>query len=132
MLVLRKAANVRIIEGVYLYPGVNGNVPKSLLQNESFNEEVELGILQLMSQDDEEEKIKTTADVPDEGVIMAILKAKSGEAIKLVRNTLKIKTIDALAEKETRGPVLDAIRAQQQLLFVPPKEEKKDKKEETF
>ena len=98
----------------------------------SFQQEVELGIMEILSKDKgfveiEQPKI----DDIDEQIVSAVLASKSNQAIKLVRNTLKIKTIEALAERETRPPVLAAIEEQRKLLFVELKTEPK-KEEEKF
>jgi hypothetical protein len=116
MLVLRKQPSVRIIDGVNIYPGLNGDVPERLMQNDSFQFEVKHGIMEIMSQNKGAGVDKSLVDRPDEGVIEAVLKAKTGEALKMVRNTLKIATILELKKKEKRPSVLDEICNQEILL----------------
>lgn len=132
MIVLRKQPCVRIIGGVTFFPGLNGDVPEKVMKEISFQQEVELGIMEILSKDKgfveiEQPKI----DDIDEQIVSAVLASKSNQAIKLVRNTLKIKTIEALAERETRPPVLATIEEQRKLLFVELKTEPK-KEEEKF
>ena len=72
------------------------------------------------------EKEQVKIDDVDGQIIKVILASKPNQAIKLVRNTLKLKTIEALAESETRQSVLAAIEEQKKVLFVPLKEENKE------
>jgi hypothetical protein len=131
MLVLRKQACIRIISGVTFFPGLNGEIPEKILQNETFKQEVELGVMEILSKEKGIEKEQAKVEEVDEQIVASVLSAKPNNAIKLVRNTLKIKTIEALAEKETRQPVLAAIEEQRKLLFVELKVEPK-KEEEKF
>lgn len=116
MVVLRKQANVRILDGIFIYPGINGNVPESIMKNESFQDEVKHGIMEIISQTNHGEVQQSKIDEPDLGTISAILKSKTGEAIKLVRNTLKLATILELEKQETRPAVLTEITEQKKAL----------------
>jgi len=126
MIVLRKQACVRIIGGVTFFPGLNGDIPEKVLQEDSFQKEVELEIMEIISMDKGVEKEQVKIDDVDGQIIKVILASKPNQAIKLVRNTLKLKTIEALAESETRQSVLAAIEEQKKVLFVPLKEENKE------
>jgi hypothetical protein len=117
MIVQRKQACIRIIDGVTFFPGLNGDIPDSILTNDSFKLEVEHGIMQIISQKNYgTDTAKTPINEPDMGIVDAIIRAKTNDALRMVRNTLKIATILALKEKEKRQVVLDEISKQELLL----------------
>lgn len=129
MIVLRKSPCVRILEGCFIYPGLNGNIPDALAENESFKKEVELGIMSIHSKNktvpmDERGSSEhptpdriDAIDKPDEDVIQAVLDTKKADAaVRLVKDILKVATVMKLSEVETRPSVKAALGRQLEIL----------------
>jgi hypothetical protein len=118
MIINRKRPNVLMVqtksESIYLYPGLNSNVPEEMRDHPTVKEQVELGYMEIVESKakDVEEKRGVLVDDVDEEVIETILKTEAKGAAKLVKSVLKLVTLESLKAKETRSSVLKVISAQ--------------------
>ncbi len=136
MIVLRTQASVRIIAGVTFYPGMNGNIPTKVKEDDSFKSELELGYMKVIDDKPATETKSALAipsgpnpdredviDKPDKDLVDAILGSTPKKAIELVKDTLKVATLLEAQKLEKRGSVVAALSDQIEVLT------KSDKKE---
>lgn len=125
MIVLRNTPCVRIIAGTVFYPGMNGNIPIALKDDDSFKSEIETGQMKIID-DKPATAIKSdlaipsgpnpdrsdTIEKPDRDLVDAIIGSSSRKAIELIKDTLKVATLLEVQKTEKRGSVVAALSDQ--------------------
>jgi hypothetical protein len=129
VIVLRTQPCVRIINGTTFYPGMNGNVPTALKENDSFKAELEFGYLKIID-DKPADLIRSdlaipsgpnpdrsdTIEKPDKDLVDAIVGSSPKKAIELIKDTLKVATLLEAQKIEKRGSVVAALSDQIEVL----------------
>jgi len=104
----------------FLLPGVNGEIPEAVADNEMFKEQVELGLLKIIKTkkpatvDPTRANVKADrlAVVPDNDVVEAILEMNEEQALALVFDVVKRATLIVLKAKEKRASLVQAVEKQ--------------------
>jgi hypothetical protein len=129
VIVLRTQPCVRIIEGSTFYPGMNGNIPTKLRENDSFKAELDLGYLKIIDGKPAEVPLgdlsipsgprpdrSDTIEKPDKDLVDAIVSSSPKKAIELIKDTLKVATLLEVQKVEKRGSVVAALSDQIEVL----------------
>jgi hypothetical protein len=130
MIINNTCPNVRIFayedakkakQTVFIFPGVNGEIPDAVAESEAFKEQREAGLLIVIPQKKDATKIDPTrvtltpdqlAKVPDEDVIAVVLDMEEKKALALVVDIVKRPTLLALKAREKRASIIAAVEKQ--------------------
>ena len=108
------------VQQFFLLPGVNGEVPEAVADNEMFKEQHELGLITIITTkkpapiDPTRASVKPDrlAVVPDNDVVEAVLEMTEEKALALVVDIVKRATLIVLKAKEKRASVIQAVEKQ--------------------
>jgi len=128
MIVHNTSSNVRIFsakgKSVYIFPGINGELPDTLAEDSAFQGQKEAGVMVVLptpkecKRDLTRENMKPDAavKVPDNDVVEAFLAMNENKAIRSINDLTKEATLKALRARETRGSVIASIEKQLEVI----------------
>jgi hypothetical protein len=109
-----------IVQHFFMLPGVNGEVPESVADNEMFKEQRELNLMAIIATkkptpvDPTRMTLKPDriAVVPDNDVVAAVLEMDEKKALALIPDIVKRATLVVLKAQERRASIIQAIEKQ--------------------